>query len=68
MNSSCPIGAFDYGPNHIPLKIRKSKLLFQKTVLHKFFISCFNDNKQSLILTNSLGAIHKGYPIFLAHF
>ena len=47
MNSSCPIGAFGYGPNHIPWTIRKSNLsfqtsvspihiIFQKKVLRKF--------------------------------
>ena len=32
MNSSCPMGAFDQGPSHIPWTIRKSKLSLQTTV------------------------------------
>ena len=32
MNSSCPIGAFDREPSHIPWTIYKSKLSFQTPV------------------------------------
>ena len=32
MNSSCLMGAFDQGPNHIPWTICKSKYFFQTTV------------------------------------
>ena len=38
MNSSCPIGAFGYGPNHIPWTIRKSNLSFQTTVVQPHFL------------------------------
>ena len=45
MNSSCPMGAFDQGPSHIPWTIHKSNLSTETTVNS---ISSDIHNKQKL--------------------
>ena len=59
MNSSCPIGAFGYGPNHVPWTISKSNLSVQTTVPESlgtkdlsFLSKSYNDEICETALTN----------------